>query len=75
MDSRSFLGPTSNEVVEKKPAAIYGFDPGPVKAMACKILLQFLRPLFVFFLRRNEGPISLLNCAACNMEQNGRRKG
>ena len=39
---RSFLGPTSNEV---EPAAIYGFDPGPVKAMACKILLQFLRPL------------------------------
>ena len=47
MDSyRSFLGPTSNEVlVEEKLAAIYGFDPGPVKAMACKILLQFLRPL------------------------------
>ena len=39
---RSFLGPTSNEV---EPAAIYGFDPGPVKAMACKILLQF-RPFF-----------------------------
>ena len=40
---RSFLGPTSNEV---EPAAIYGFDPGPVKAMACKILLQF-RPFFL----------------------------